>query len=166
MTQKKVALVTGANKGLGLKISRQLAQQRIKVVMGVRNDTKGRIAADQLLQAILDVEFYCLDVTKTESIKLIRDYLDKTYGKLDILVNNAGICLNRNQQPSEVSLDAIRKTFETNFFGVVAITQALLPFLMVTREVFLTLDILYRGSRDTLLRFFLGNATTPCHKIK
>jgi NAD(P)-dependent dehydrogenase (short-subunit alcohol dehydrogenase family) len=129
MTQKKVALVTGANKGLGLEISRQLAQQGIKVVMGIRNATKGRIAADQLLQASLDVEFYCLDVTKTESIKLIRDYLNKTYGKLDILVNNAGICLDRNQQPSEVSLDTIRKTFETNFFGVIAITQALLPLI-------------------------------------
>jgi NAD(P)-dependent dehydrogenase (short-subunit alcohol dehydrogenase family) len=129
LSQKKVALITGANKGLGLEISRQLARQGIRVVMGVRDAMKGQVAANQLLQAGFDVEFQCLDVTDIESIKAIRIYLDETYGKLDILINNAGVCLDSGQQPSEVSLDIIRQTLETNFIGVVAITQALLPLI-------------------------------------
>jgi NAD(P)-dependent dehydrogenase (short-subunit alcohol dehydrogenase family) len=70
-----------------------------------------------------------LDVTDSESIAAIRDYLIQTHGKLDILINNAGICLDSGQSPSEVSLDIIRQTFETNFMGAVAITQALLPLI-------------------------------------
>jgi NAD(P)-dependent dehydrogenase (short-subunit alcohol dehydrogenase family) len=128
-SQKKIALITGANKGLGFEISRQLARQGIKVVMGARDVTKGQVAANQLLQAGFDVEIQCLDVTDSKSIESIRGYLDKKYGKLDILINNAGVCLDSGQQPSEVSLDTIRKTFETNFFGVVEITQALLPLI-------------------------------------
>jgi NADP-dependent 3-hydroxy acid dehydrogenase YdfG len=103
LSQKKIALVTGANKGLGFEISRQLAQQGIRVVMGSRDASKGQVAANQLLQTGLDVEFQCLDVTDSKSIEAVRDYLNKTYSKLDILVNNAGICLESKQQPSEVS---------------------------------------------------------------
>jgi len=127
--QKKIALVTGANKGLGFEISRQLAQQGFKVVMGVRNTIKGQVAVNRLLQAGLDVELQHLDVTDTESIETIRRYLDKTYGKLDILINNAGVCLDRGQQPSKVSLTVIRETLETNFISVIAITQVLLPLI-------------------------------------
>jgi NAD(P)-dependent dehydrogenase (short-subunit alcohol dehydrogenase family) len=87
------------------------------------------VAANQLLQAGLDVEFQCLDVTNTKSIEAIRDYLDETYGKLDVLINNAGVCLDSGQQPSEVSLDIIRQTLEINFIGAVAVTQALLPLI-------------------------------------
>lgn len=126
---QKIALITGANKGLSFEISRQLAQQGIKVVMGVRDVTKGQVAVNQLLQDGLDAEFQRLDVTDTESIEAIRSYLDKTYGKLDILINNAGVYLDSGQQPSKVSLDIIRQTLETNFIGVVAITQALLPLI-------------------------------------
>jgi NADP-dependent 3-hydroxy acid dehydrogenase YdfG len=73
-SQKKIALVTGANKGLGLEISRQLAQQGIKVVMAVRNITKGQVAMNQLRQAGLDVELQHLDVTDPEWIEAIRSY--------------------------------------------------------------------------------------------
>jgi NAD(P)-dependent dehydrogenase (short-subunit alcohol dehydrogenase family) len=129
LSQKKIALITGANKGLGFEISRQLARQSIRVVMGVRDATKGQVAANQLLQSGLEVEFQCLDVTDAGSIEAIRGYLDETYSKLDILINNAGVCLDSGQRPSEVSLDIIRQTLETNFIGVVAITQALLPLI-------------------------------------
>ncbi len=127
--QKKIALVTGANKGLGLELSRQLAQRGFKVVMGVRNTIKGQVAVKQLLQAGLDVELQYLDVIDTKSIETIRRYLDKAYGKLDILINNAGVCLDRGQQPSKVSLTVIRETLETNFISVIAITQVLLPLI-------------------------------------
>ena len=129
LTQKKIALITGANRGLGFEISRQLARLGIKVVMGVRDAAKGQLAVNQLLQDGLDVEFKCLDVTHTGSIEAIRSYIDKTYGKLDILINNAGVCLDSEQKPSEVSLDIIRQTLETNFIGAVAITQVLLPLI-------------------------------------
>ncbi|MGL5943266.1 MAG: SDR family oxidoreductase [Waterburya sp.] len=126
---KKVALVTGANKGLGFEISRQLAEQGIKVVMGVRDINKGKIALNQLLQVGLDAELQYLDVTNTESIKAVDSYIDKNYNKLDILVNNAGICLETIQKPSQVSLDIIRQTLETNFIGAIAVTQILLPLI-------------------------------------
>lgn len=132
LSQEKVALVTGANKGLGLEISRQLAQQGIKVVMGVRDIIQGQVSANQLWEDGLDVDSHLLDVTNSGSINAVRNYLEKTYGKLDILVNNAGVYFDRGQKPSEVSLDIIRQTFETNFLGVVAVTQALLPLIYMS----------------------------------
>ena len=129
LSQKKIALVTGANKGLGFEISRQLAQQDIKVVMAIRDNVKGQLAVKQLLQTGLNVEFQYLDVTDIESIKLVYSYLERTYGKLDILVNNAGICLDGEERPSEISLNLIRQTLETNFIGAVATTQVLLPLI-------------------------------------
>jgi NAD(P)-dependent dehydrogenase (short-subunit alcohol dehydrogenase family) len=129
LSQKKIALVTGANRGLGFEISRQLARQNIRVVMGVRDTIKSQETVNQLLQDGFDVELQWLEVTNSESIQAINNYLAKTYGKLDILINNAGICLDSGVQPSEVSLSIIRQTLETNFIGAVAITQALLPLI-------------------------------------
>jgi NAD(P)-dependent dehydrogenase (short-subunit alcohol dehydrogenase family) len=129
LSQKQIALVTGANRGLGLEISRQLAQQNIRVVMGVRDAIKSQEAINQLQQNGFDVELQWLDVTNPESIQAVNSYLSKRYDKLDILINNAGISLDSGLQPSEVGLDTIRKTLETNFIGVVAITQALLPLI-------------------------------------
>ncbi|MGL5078850.1 MAG: SDR family NAD(P)-dependent oxidoreductase, partial [Waterburya sp.] len=126
---QRIALVTGANKGLGFEISRQLAKQGIKVVMGVRDINKGKVALNQLLQVGLDVDLQYLDVTNIESIKAVDSYIDKNYNKLDILVNNAGICLESTEKPSQVSLDIIRQTLETNFIGAIAVTQILLPLI-------------------------------------
>jgi NAD(P)-dependent dehydrogenase (short-subunit alcohol dehydrogenase family) len=129
LSQKKIALVTGANRGLGFEISRQLAQQNIRVVMGVRDTIKSQEMVNQLLQDGFDVGLQWLDVTNSGSIQTINSYLDKRYGKLDILINNAGICLDSGLQPSGVDLSIIRQTLETNFIGAVAITQELLPLI-------------------------------------
>jgi NAD(P)-dependent dehydrogenase (short-subunit alcohol dehydrogenase family) len=129
LSSKKIALVTGANKGLGFEISRQLAQQGIKVVMAARNSIKGQIAMKKLLQIGLDVECQYLDVTDLKSIKAVYHYLDQTYSKLDILINNAGVLLDEKQEPSKISLDIVRQTLETNFIGAVATTQVLLPLI-------------------------------------
>ena len=128
-SQQKIALITGANRGLGLEIGRQLAWQGIQVIMGVRDVAKGQIALQRLQKDGLTVAFQCLDVTDSESIESIRSHIDKNYGKLDILINNAGVCLDVGQNPSEVSLDIVRQTLETNFIGAVAVTQALLPLI-------------------------------------
>lgn len=128
-SQQKIALVTGANRGLGFEISPQLARQCIQVIMGVRDTTKGQIALHRLQQDGLTVSFQCLDVTDSESIESIRFHIDKNCGRLDVLVNNAGVYLDVDKTPNEVRLDVVRQTLGTNFIGAVAITQVLLPLI-------------------------------------
>lgn len=133
MTSNKVALVTGANKGLGLATSRHLAKQGITVLMGSRNATKGKAAAKLLQQEGLAVEFIQLDVTISEQIKKAAAAIKKRYGKLDILVNNAGLA--HKEEPlaanssEAVKPKALRQVFDANFFGLVEVTQALLPLI-------------------------------------
>jgi NAD(P)-dependent dehydrogenase (short-subunit alcohol dehydrogenase family) len=133
MTTKKIALVTGANKGLGLATSRQLAQQGITVLMGSRNAAKGRAAAKELQAAGLPVEFVLLDVTKPAHITKAAAEIRKRFTKLDILVNNAGMAhkeetLSGNSTET-VSARALRQTFDVNFFGLVELTRKLLPLI-------------------------------------
>jgi NAD(P)-dependent dehydrogenase (short-subunit alcohol dehydrogenase family) len=133
MTSNKVALVTGANKGLGLATSRHLASQGIFVLMGSRNAAKGKATAKDLHQSGLPVEFIQLDVTKPEQIKKAAADIKKRFSRLDILVNNAGMApreepLSGNSTET-VSPKALRQAFETNFFGLVELTQKLLPLL-------------------------------------
>lgn len=133
MLSQKVALVTGANRGLGFETSRQLAKMGIKVLMGARRSSRGKAAAKKLQDEGLDVEFILLDVTKAEHIKRVKKYIEKHFGKLDILVNNAGIV--HKEEPlignsvQSVSPKALRKTFDVNFFGAVELTQTLLPLI-------------------------------------
>lgn len=133
MPEKKIALVTGANKGLGLETSRQLAQQGIKVLMGARDATKGTGAAEMLRAEGLDIEFIQLDVTCSDHIRQVKKYIEENFGKLDILVNNAGMA--HQDEPlfsnsvETVPTQAIRETFDVNFFGLVELTQKLLPLI-------------------------------------
>lgn len=136
MTTLRVALVSGANRGLGLDISRQLAEQNITVLMGARDNSAGRLAADRLQSMGLPVEAVLLDVTRADHIATIKDTIEERYGRLDILVNNAGMLhseerLTKNSS-DRVSLQALRETFEVNFFGQVALTQALLPLIKLS----------------------------------
>ena len=133
MTTSRIALVSGANKGLGLEASRQLAEREITVLMGARDISKGLQAADRLSTMGLSVEPIHLDVTRADHIAQAKAYIDNHYGRLDILINNAGMI--HPEEPlfanssERVSLQALRDTFEVNFFGQVAITQALLPLI-------------------------------------
>ena len=133
MTASRIALVSGANKGLGLETSRQLAEREITVLMGARDISKGLQAADRLSTMGLSVEPIHLDVTRADHIAQAKAYIDNHYGRLDILINNAGMI--HPEEPlfanssERVSLQALRDTFEVNFFGQVAITQALLPLI-------------------------------------
>ncbi|MCB2149263.1 MAG: SDR family oxidoreductase [Deltaproteobacteria bacterium] len=133
MTKQKIALVTGGNKGLGRETCRQLARRGITVLMGARDMKKGIQAADGLNAEGLSVEPVQLDVIRAGHIAQVNALIENRFGQLDILVNNAGMI--HPDEPmfansaEHVSLQALRETFEVNFFGQVALTQALLPLI-------------------------------------
>jgi NAD(P)-dependent dehydrogenase (short-subunit alcohol dehydrogenase family) len=130
MSTKKIALITGANKGIGLETARQLAKLGITVLAGARDEAKANTAAAELHKEGLDVHGIVIDVNDERSIQKAAAQIEHDYGHLDILVNNAGVMLDdKEKKPSEQPLDLWRKTFETNLFGLVATTQALLPLL-------------------------------------
>ena len=130
MSEQKIALITGANKGLGFETARQLGQRNIKVLVGARDKTRGQAAAEKLQAEGIKAEFVLLDVGDAQTHEAAAKYIEENYGKLDILVNNAGIVLETLiGTPSDVSLDVLRKTFDTNFFGVIAVTKAFLPLI-------------------------------------
>ena len=130
MSTKKIALITGANKGIGLETARQLGQQGITVLAGARNEAKADKAAEELRKEGLDAHGIVIDVNDADSIQKAAVRIEQDYGRLDILVNNAGVMIDDHQKkPSEQSLEVWRKTFETNLFGLIATTQALLPLL-------------------------------------
>lgn len=134
MSEKKIAVITGANRGIGFETARQLGQKGIKVLLGARNEEKGKEAESILKNEGLDVEFILLDVDNTETHESAAKYIEEKFGKLDILINNAGIYLDEIEdgkivQASKTSLDVFRKTFETNFFNTIAVTQAFVPLI-------------------------------------
>ncbi len=131
---KKIALVTGANKGIGLETVRQLAGQNIKVLLGARDETRGKEAEAKLKNENLDVHFLHLDVDQSDTHEAARKFIEENFGKLDILINNAAIAIddfkNGTTVPtSETPLDIYRQTFETNFFNLIALTNRLVPLV-------------------------------------
>ena len=130
---KKTALITGANRGIGLETARQLAQQGIKVLIGARTEENGKEAEAKLKAEGFDAEFVLLDVDDAQTHSAAAKYVEENYGKLDILINNAGVSLEdtagTGPQASETSADVFRKTFDTNFFNTIALTQAFVPLL-------------------------------------
>jgi NAD(P)-dependent dehydrogenase (short-subunit alcohol dehydrogenase family) len=130
MSTKRIALITGANKGIGFETARQLGQQQVTILLGARDAAKGEAAAAKLRGEGLDVRALPLDVTDTVSIRRAVDNVAQEFGRLDILINNAGVMVDdQTKKVSEQSLDAWRTTFDTNVFGLVATTQAFLPLL-------------------------------------
>jgi NAD(P)-dependent dehydrogenase (short-subunit alcohol dehydrogenase family) len=135
---EKVAFITGANKGIGLETARGLGALGITVVLASRDEARGRAAAETLRAGgIHGVEVVRFDVTRPEDHHAAAQHLEKCYGKLDILVNNAGVHLDGADfgapggfnTTTTVTPEVLRETFETNFFAVVALTQALLPLV-------------------------------------
>jgi NAD(P)-dependent dehydrogenase (short-subunit alcohol dehydrogenase family) len=129
MNDKPIALVTGANRGLGFEISRQLGQKRMTVLMGARDSEKGEKAAEMLRGEGLDNRAIALDVTDSASITSAVETIRTKFGKIDVLVNNAAVLLDIGVQPSDVKEDVLRSTFEVNFFGPYRLTQELVPLL-------------------------------------
>ena len=126
---KKIALVTGANKGIGLEVARQLAASGCTVLLGARNQALGEEAAARLAAEGLDVRYLAIDLTDPATIAAAASRIEADFGRLDILVNNAGIATPGDGPPSASSLDAIERTLRVNFMGHVAATQAMLPLL-------------------------------------
>jgi NAD(P)-dependent dehydrogenase (short-subunit alcohol dehydrogenase family) len=129
---KKIALVTGANKGLGFEMAKQLAQKGIHVILTARNQEKGAKAIKELEQLGLSVELLQLETTSSADIQKVKAYIESKYGKLDILINNAGIIQGEGwggNSVETISMSDIRNTFDTNFFSLIEITIALLPLI-------------------------------------
>ncbi len=128
---KKVALITGANKGLGLETARQLGTLGITVLVGARDLAKGEAAATELRDDGIDAKAIKLDMNASEDYASVAAAIEQEYGRLDILVNNAGVFLDERgpNLTSTTSEETLRKTFNTNFFALISLTQALLPLI-------------------------------------
>ncbi len=126
---KKVALITGANKGIGFETARQLGKQDITILVGARDEVRGTEAAKSLQAEGIDAHFLHLDVNDAATHVNAAKFIEEKFGKLDILINNAGVLLDAGVPASAVSVDNWRKTFETNVFSLVELTQTLLPLI-------------------------------------
>jgi len=132
---QKIAFITGGNRGLGFQTALDLKDSGARVVIGSRDAKRGQQAVEKLRAAGADADVIQFDVTNTADHQAAYDYFNSRHGRLDILVNNAGIASGAvlgngpENSASDVPLDLLRRVFETNFFGPVALTQALLPLL-------------------------------------
>ncbi|MFC2048433.1 SDR family oxidoreductase [Chloroflexota bacterium] len=127
---QRIAVVTGASRGLGFEICRQLAHLGMKVVLTARDEAKGREAAQKLQNESLDVEFYPLDVTKEESIHRLAEWVEQNFTRVDILINNAGIIVDRHYTALQPDIDKIKETMETNVYGPLRLCKALVPIMV------------------------------------
>jgi NAD(P)-dependent dehydrogenase (short-subunit alcohol dehydrogenase family) len=125
-----IALITGANKGIGFETARLLGARRMTVLVGARDTDQGERAERALREGGADAHFVRLDVTDEKSVRRAAEWIAAEYGRLDILVNNAGIArADGRGLPSDTTLATLREVYETNVFGVVTVTNAMLPLL-------------------------------------
>jgi NAD(P)-dependent dehydrogenase (short-subunit alcohol dehydrogenase family) len=124
-----IALITGANKGIGFATARHLAAAGHTVLLGARDPERGRAAVAELAGAGLDAHVVQLDVLDQTSIDAAAHHIDTDYGRLDILINNAAISRERPLAPSRLPAAVYREVLETNVIGVVAVIHAMLPLL-------------------------------------
>jgi NAD(P)-dependent dehydrogenase (short-subunit alcohol dehydrogenase family) len=128
-----IALISGANKGIGFEIARGLGAKKITVLVGARDEARGQAAAGKLKSGGADARFVKLDVTDSGTIERAAEWIEKEFGRLDILVNNAGVA-EFGTKPSDVDLAKVREVYETNFFGPVALIQRMLPLLKKSKH--------------------------------
>jgi NAD(P)-dependent dehydrogenase (short-subunit alcohol dehydrogenase family) len=135
---RRIALITGGNRGLGLQTALELVSRDVDVILGCRDYKQGQRVALDLREQGHHAEALQLDVADQGTHRGVYDYLEKQYGRLDILINNAGVWkesatssspLPGNHRTSTLPSEILRETFETNFFGTVALTQKLLPLI-------------------------------------
>lgn len=126
---KKIALITGANKGLGYEIAHKLGLKGITVYVGARSESRGKAAVEKLIDEGVDARYVLIDLDNKESIVQAAKSIEKEHGHLDILVNNAGVIDPQDGVPSTTSVDTVKRTFETNFYGALLVTQIMLPLI-------------------------------------
>lgn len=138
MTDQKIALVSGGNRGIGKEICRQLAQKEIRVLMGSRDPAQGEQAAAELTQAGLPVEVIALDVSDASSIAQAIAHIQEKYGRLDILVNNAGVFLDNDTSHHgsvlQIQPQTLQDTFLTNVYGPLQLMQACVPLMQAQND--------------------------------
>jgi len=134
---RKIALVTGANKGIGLSLCRQLAREGFEVILSARTLAKAEAAASLLAREGLKVTPLKLDVTSDEEVSAATQWITSQYGRLDVLINNAGVLLDPDRHPPDAEgasvfnakLDTIRGSFEVNTLGALRLCQKLVPLM-------------------------------------
>lgn len=125
----RIALVTGANRGIGREIAYQLALKGLHVLIGCRDEDQGRHTVEEMHQEGLAVELQVVDVNDTESVKKMAEIVKQQYGRLDVLVNNAGIIRDHGVSVLDVEESVIKETFETNYFGALRMIKATVPLM-------------------------------------
>ncbi len=138
MIEKKIVLVTGANKGIGYEIVRQLARRGFEVILTSRDKAKGMAALNQLREENLSVDFVLMDITNEESIQQAFNKVKSTYQRLDVLINNAGICLKEDRSLLQSDLSIIRQTVETNALAQLTITRIFCPIIPAGGRIIIT----------------------------
>lgn len=134
MDTNKIALVTGANKGIGKEIARQLGAAGFTVLAGSRDLTRGEVAAKELVAEGYEAVAVQLEVTDDSSVRAAAGWIEETYGRLDVLVNNAAVIPAGDDAVSRVPGDVLREAFATNVIGLVGVTQAMLPLLRTAEQ--------------------------------
>lgn len=127
--ERKIAVVTGGNKGIGYEICRQLAQKGVDVILTARDEARGTKACETLRKQGVPVRFHPLDVDDPGSVGRIREFVEREFGRLDILVNNAGINIDAEKTGANVDLETVSRTFRTNVYGPLLLCQAFLPLM-------------------------------------
>ena len=129
-TDKRLAVVTGGNRGIGYEICLQLARKGLRVLLTSRDAEKGRKARKKIEKEELDVSHHQLEVTDQASVAAIARYIESEYGRVDVLVNNAGVLIDsRSTSVLRAKEETFRTTLETNFFGALRMCQALVPLM-------------------------------------
>jgi len=132
MMEHRIALVTGANKGLGKAVAREFGRLGCHVVLGSRDRARGEAATAELRAEGLDVEGLSLDVTSDDSVAAAAEELRRRHGRLDILVNNAGVL--RRRPAFETDAANMLETYDANVFGVVRVIHAMLPLVQASNR--------------------------------
>ena len=130
MTERRIAIVTGGNRGLGLETARQLAMRGYAVVLTSRNKNAGEAAADALRRVGGDVYAFPLDVQDVAGVRRLRDFVEQSVGAAHVLINNAGVFLDEHDSSLSVEPDILKATLDTNLVGPWLLCQAFVPNMM------------------------------------
>lgn len=154
---RTVTLITGANRGMGFELAKEIGEFGHHILVGARSSESGNEATEKLRELGIKADFVQLDVTDKASIEQAAKKIEQNYGYLSVLINNAGIALDNFEQPSTMKTEIMRKDFDVNFFGTVDTTQAMLPLLKKSRQAKIINMSSIMGS--------LGAATDPNSRV-